>query len=423
MPATAVPYTKTNDSKRYEGKLTGSLRQGHTLQGSFIDNRVHRANEPVLSFSIDKAALISPSVPNRLGVVNYNAALNVSACSCRRRYSQKDWATEGVGGTSSNILDSPFLTRTGTQYQYNAPYFDASDPEQRNNRQLTASAHLLRIESAPRQPRAEGRLRELRRPARRRQRTELDRLRVPGRHPDGGRRAGSGCRRPSDSACSFRTSRACSAGFRIAARSSTRRRPRRTCRIAGSRPPNLTLNLGLRFEHAASDATTGQTVARARAHRAAPRRRVRRQRQRRYGAAGHVLAVLGQVQRRAVLAQHERRQLGPLHDGVRRAGRRRTLVRARLRCQQLRRCGRGHVPGLERAVRRRPVVAAHDRVHARRGAHVRRPQLREGGLRAAQDVELHRRVHRVRQRPDARSSSTARCSGSSTTSCTTTATR
>jgi hypothetical protein len=138
MPATAVPYTKSNDSKRYEGKLTGSLTQGHTLQGSFIDNRVHRFNEPVLSFSIDKATLISPSVPNRLGVVNYNAALSqrmlVSA-----QYSQKNWRTEGVGGTSTDIIDSPFLTRTGTQYQYNAPYFDASDPEERNNQQLTAS--------------------------------------------------------------------------------------------------------------------------------------------------------------------------------------------------------------------------------------------------------------------------------------------
>jgi outer membrane receptor protein involved in Fe transport len=138
MPATAVPYTKSNDSKRYEGKLTGSLRQGHTLQGSFIDNRVHRANEPVLSFSIDRAALISPSVPNRLGVVNYNAALS-QRMLVSGQYSQKDWATEGVGGTSNNVLDSPFLTRTGTLYQYNAPYFDASDPEQRNNRQLTAS--------------------------------------------------------------------------------------------------------------------------------------------------------------------------------------------------------------------------------------------------------------------------------------------
>jgi hypothetical protein len=138
MPATAVPYTKSNDSKRYEGKLTGTLRPNHTLQGSFIDNRVHRANEPVLSFSIDRAALISPSVPNRLGVVNYNAALN-QRMLLSAQYSQKHFATEGVGGTSTNILDSPFLTRTGTQYQYNAPYFDASDPEQRNNHQLTAS--------------------------------------------------------------------------------------------------------------------------------------------------------------------------------------------------------------------------------------------------------------------------------------------
>ena len=138
MPATAVTYTKTSDSKRFEGKLTGSVRQGHTLHGSFIDNRVHRENEPVLSFSIDKAALISPTVPNRLGVVNYNGAPNQHFL-LSAQYSQKDWATEGVGGTSTNIIDSPFLTRTGTQYQYNAPYFDATDPEQRNNRQLTAS--------------------------------------------------------------------------------------------------------------------------------------------------------------------------------------------------------------------------------------------------------------------------------------------
>jgi hypothetical protein len=147
MPATAVSYTKTNDSKRFEGKLTGSLHQGHTLQGSFIDNRVHRANEPVLSFSIDKAALISPSVPNRLGVVNYNAALT-QRMLLSAQYSQKRWASEGVGGTSTDLIDSPFLTRTGTQYQYNAPYFDASDPEQRNNNQLTAS--LTYFASSPR---------------------------------------------------------------------------------------------------------------------------------------------------------------------------------------------------------------------------------------------------------------------------------
>ena len=138
MPATAVAYTKTNDSKRYEGKVTGAVRPSHTLQGTFIDNRVHRANEPVLSFSIDRAALISPSTPNQLGVVTYSGVLSPRLL-LSAQYSRKDFSTVGVGGTSTDIIDSPFLTRTGTQYQYNAPYFDASDPEQRNNRQLTAS--------------------------------------------------------------------------------------------------------------------------------------------------------------------------------------------------------------------------------------------------------------------------------------------
>jgi outer membrane receptor protein involved in Fe transport len=143
LQQTAIPYTKTNHGKRYEVKGTGSLAAGHTLQGTFIDNRVHRGNEPVLSFSIDKATFISPSTPNRLGVVSYAGALSprmlVSA-----QYSQKDFATEGVGSTATAIVDSPFLTRTGTQFQYNAPLFDASDPEQRNNKQVTASlTHFL----------------------------------------------------------------------------------------------------------------------------------------------------------------------------------------------------------------------------------------------------------------------------------------
>lgn len=138
MLLTAVPYTKTNDSKRYEAKATGTLHMGHTLQGSYIDNRVHRANEPVLSFSIDKAALISPSTPNHLGVVTYTGALS-SKMLVTAQYSQRHFATKGVGSTLTGIVDSPFLTRTGTQYQYNSAYFDATDPEQRNNRQFTGS--------------------------------------------------------------------------------------------------------------------------------------------------------------------------------------------------------------------------------------------------------------------------------------------
>jgi outer membrane receptor protein involved in Fe transport len=138
LPLTNLPYTKTADNKRYEAKLTGAIRSGQTLQGTFIDNRVHRANEPVLSFSIDPHAFVSPSTPNRLFVMTYTGALSPRLLATAQ-YSQKHYETAGVGGTSTDLLDSPFLTRSGTQYQYNAPYFDATDPEQRNNRQITGS--------------------------------------------------------------------------------------------------------------------------------------------------------------------------------------------------------------------------------------------------------------------------------------------
>ena len=53
--------------------------------------------------------------------------------------SRKEWGRRNVGGTSTNILDSPFITVTQGFGHYNAPFFDASDPEDRNNRQFTGS--------------------------------------------------------------------------------------------------------------------------------------------------------------------------------------------------------------------------------------------------------------------------------------------
>src|SRR4029078_13646660 len=45
LPLTAIPYTKTNDSKRYEAKATGSLASGQKPQGAFIDNTVDRGHQ------------------------------------------------------------------------------------------------------------------------------------------------------------------------------------------------------------------------------------------------------------------------------------------------------------------------------------------------------------------------------------------
>ena len=44
-----------------------------------------------------------------------------------------------LGGTSTNIVDSPFITLTQSLGHFNAPYFDATDPEDRKNQQISAS--------------------------------------------------------------------------------------------------------------------------------------------------------------------------------------------------------------------------------------------------------------------------------------------
>jgi hypothetical protein len=139
---TRLPYTSRNENTRYEAKLTGTVRPGHTLQGTFIDNTTN-LQQPAFGGSIDPAAMTTPSTLNRLFVANWRGTLG-SQTFATAQYSQKNWTLQDAGGTSTNVLNSPILTR-GTSagvpggLHYNAPYFDSTDPEERNNHQLTGS--------------------------------------------------------------------------------------------------------------------------------------------------------------------------------------------------------------------------------------------------------------------------------------------
>ena len=134
---TGVPYISTTDNARYEVKLTGSPRPAQTLQGTYLDNQTDLA-QPALSFSIDPATYTHPRTPNRMVGASYQGVIG-SRFFATVQYSQKWYGVRDQGGTATAVVDSPFLTRTGTQYQYNAPYFDSSDPEDRDNRQIAGS--------------------------------------------------------------------------------------------------------------------------------------------------------------------------------------------------------------------------------------------------------------------------------------------
>jgi carboxypeptidase family protein len=146
LPLTNVSYAGRNNNRRYEGKLTGTLAPGQTLQGTYIDSRTdqYAVSHPN---SIDPLALTKPITANRLAVATWRGVV-ANRAFATAQYSQKTWQVRNNGGTSTDIHDSPFLSRGTTpgvvgNAEYSAPYFDSTDPDGRNNRQATATISYL----------------------------------------------------------------------------------------------------------------------------------------------------------------------------------------------------------------------------------------------------------------------------------------
>ena len=125
----------SNDlNKRGEIKLTGTVAANHTLQGGYLNNYRERTNNSGLqSFIIDPASEVDRTNPNMYYFTNYRGLRGNMMFEAQ--YSQRKFKFADDGGTSTNIIDSPFIALS-CACLYNAPYFDATDPENRNNRQL-----------------------------------------------------------------------------------------------------------------------------------------------------------------------------------------------------------------------------------------------------------------------------------------------
>ena len=134
---TGISYDETSQNDRYQAKLTGTLAPGHTLAGSYMRSPT-ASGRPTFGFSLEPTGLIEPEFPNDLVVATYRGAIG-SNLAAEVQYSQKRQGFRNFGGTSSDIFDSPFITVWQGLGHYNAPYFDATDPEDRNNRQVTGN--------------------------------------------------------------------------------------------------------------------------------------------------------------------------------------------------------------------------------------------------------------------------------------------
>jgi Carboxypeptidase regulatory-like domain len=139
LPVSAVVVDQGDNNKRGSIKVTGSPVSGHTIQGEFFNNPRKRTNSSGLSasFLIDPHDLITRDNPNKSFYAKYSGVLKTNLLA-EAQYSQRSFTFNQTGPDGSNILDSPFFDINQTVL-YNAPYFDANDPEERNNKQLTGN--------------------------------------------------------------------------------------------------------------------------------------------------------------------------------------------------------------------------------------------------------------------------------------------
>jgi len=139
---TGIPYSEDDTNRRGEGKITATLAPAHTAQVGFLNNSRKIENHPSFDFSIEPATQATQNLPNWYTFANYRGTVKNNFLA-EAQYSERRYKFDGVGGTSTNIFDSPFITLSQDLGHYNAPYFDATDPEERNNRQVTGNVTYL----------------------------------------------------------------------------------------------------------------------------------------------------------------------------------------------------------------------------------------------------------------------------------------
>ena len=137
-----LPFETTTENRRYEIKGTGTIAPNHRVQANYIRNSTDTTRLP-FAFTIDPSIPEHPSFPNDLFVASYNGVLTPKLLA-NFQVSQKQFGFRGSGGFDTDIHAAPFITQgvlpdVPDTLHYNGNYFDATDPEDRDNFQYAGS--------------------------------------------------------------------------------------------------------------------------------------------------------------------------------------------------------------------------------------------------------------------------------------------
>src|SRR5262245_40865573 len=121
---TQVSYPRTNDEKRYEGKLTYTVRPGQVVKGAFtkIQQVVTNVN---FQNVMDTRSLYNQDQPQDLLSLNYNGVLGTKLF-LEGQYSQRHFSANIGGSGATDLINGTLLidqSRGGTSYRYWSPTF------------------------------------------------------------------------------------------------------------------------------------------------------------------------------------------------------------------------------------------------------------------------------------------------------------
>ncbi len=135
--STLIPVNQTNEDKRYEGKLTITPFQNHTIMASYLNWTRDQGNyyfNPLPAY--DLAQFYDRQLPSDFFVGNYNGVLT-SSFFVEAQYSQKHFTFENSGGRFTDLVGgTPVLDASNGAAVANSPIFCAVCPgsaEKRDN--------------------------------------------------------------------------------------------------------------------------------------------------------------------------------------------------------------------------------------------------------------------------------------------------
>lgn len=130
--ATALPYVRANDEKRYEGKLTYSPANGHTIAGSYL-----RADQVLKNFTqfnvLDLASLGDQGQKSNLTAVHYTGVWR-SDWFVEAQYSRRTGAISVAGSKATDLIHGTLVIDQQRGFRYWSPTFcGVCDPDHRDN--------------------------------------------------------------------------------------------------------------------------------------------------------------------------------------------------------------------------------------------------------------------------------------------------